>query len=86
MTRVEQAVNRGADHLRSDVQARLEEEYDRLVKRALRSNPRPNYPPGQKGRPRASPARNLGQRLRDHKDSVLRFMHGLSRALRQQPS
>ena len=74
-TRVEQAVNRGADHLRSDVQARLEEEYDRLVKRALRSNPRPNYPPGQKGRPRASPARNLGQRLRDHKDSVLRFMH-----------
>jgi transposase len=72
--RVEQAVDRGADHLRSDVQARLELEYDRLVKRALSSNPRPKYPPGQKGRPRASPARNLAERLLKHKDSVLRFM------------
>lgn len=73
--RVTQALNRGADRLRTDVQARLEREYDRLVIRALRSNPRPKYPPGQRGRPRASPARNLAERLRDHKASVLRFMH-----------
>lgn len=73
--KVEQAVARGADRLRADVLARLEGEYDRLVKRALQSNPRPKYPPGQKGRPRASPARNLAKRLRDHKDSVLRFLH-----------
>ena len=39
--KVEQAVARGADRLRIDVLARLEGEYDRLVKRALQSNPRP---------------------------------------------
>ena len=73
--KVEQAVARGADRLRADVLARLEGEYDRLVKRALQANPRPKYPPGQKGRPPASTARNLAERLRDHKDSVLRFLH-----------
>jgi len=73
-TTVEHALNRGDDHLRQEVRAQLECQYDRLVNRALRSNPRPKYPPGQRGRPRASPARNLGERLRDHKDSVLRFL------------
>lgn len=73
-TTVEHAAQQGADCLRSDVSARLNLDYDRLVKCALRSNPRPVYRPGQKGRPRASPARNLAERLRDHKHSILRFL------------
>ncbi len=76
-TGVERTRERGHTHLRRDVQTRLEAEYDRLVKCALRANPRPKYLPGQRGqrgRPRASPARNLAERLRDHKDSVLRFL------------
>lgn len=74
-TTVDRAVERGNTRLRSHVQTRFEAQYDRLVKRALQANPRPKYQPGQRGRPRASPARNLAERLRDHKDSVLRFLH-----------
>jgi len=73
-TAVDRAVERGNTRLRSDVQARFEAQFDRLVKRALQANPRPKYQIGQRGRPRASPARNLAERLRDHKDSVLRFL------------
>ena len=74
-SQVAEAVSTGADRLSSDVQARLESAYDQLVKRALQTNPKPPYRPNQRGRPRASPARNLGLRLRDHKESVLRFLH-----------
>lgn len=73
-TRVDTAIEQGRTRLRRDVQARLEADYDRLVKRALAANPRPKYRPDQRGRPRASPARNLAERLRDHKDCVLRFL------------
>ena len=79
-TQVAEAVNIGADRLRREVQARLESAYDRLVKRALQTNSKPAYRPNQRGRsqplgrPRASPARNLGLRLRNHKESVLRFL------------
>lgn len=73
-TCVDNAIERGHTRLHCDVQARLEAEYDRLVKRALAANPRPKYRPDQRGRPRASPARNLAERLRDHKDCVLRFL------------
>ena len=55
---VAQAVARGEERLPDDTLARLEAEYDRLVKGALRSNPSPERQPGQKGRARASPARN----------------------------
>ena len=74
-TQVAETLSIGGDRLSSDVQARLEYDYDQLVKRALQTNPKPPYRPNQRGRPRASPARNLGLRLRDHKDSVLRFLH-----------
>ena len=72
---VAKAVARGADHLPSDILARLERDFDRCVNRALRANPRPKHSPTQRGRPRASPARNLAERLLHHKDSVLRFLH-----------
>jgi len=85
---VAQAVARGEERLPNDTLARLEAEYDRLVKRALQSNPPPKRQPGQRGRARASPARNgpskggpsrgqghfLAERLRDRKDCILRFL------------
>jgi len=71
---VAQAVTRGEERLPNATLARLEAEYDRLVKRALQSNPPPKRQPGQRGRARASPARNLAERLRDRKDCILRFL------------
>ena len=76
--RVDQAKENGKACLPVDVQGWLEAEYDRLVTRALRANPRPEYMEGQRGRPRASPARNLAERLRKHKDAVLRFLRDFS--------
>jgi transposase len=60
------------------VQQQLEAEYDRLVKRALRTNPGPIRVPGQVGRARASPAWNIAERLRRYKDAVLRFLRDFS--------
>lgn len=71
---VEQARERGRGCLEPALQKHLEAAYDRLVQSALRANPRPAYRPNQRGRPPASPARNLAERLRDHKDSVLHFL------------
>ena len=50
-------------------------QYDAIVRRALQSNSRPIKQPGKRGRAKASPARNLAERLRDRKDDVLRFLH-----------
>lgn len=71
---VDQALAHGQTQLCPQHQRRLEADYTRLVTGALRANPRPKYRPGQRGRPRASPARNLAERLRDHAPSVLRFL------------
>jgi len=46
-----------------------------LVQSGLSANPPPERLPGQRGRLKQSPARNLLERLRDHEDAVLRFMH-----------
>ncbi len=72
---VDTAVQHNQSALQPAVLADFEADYDRLVRRAIRANPRPIYQIGQRGRPRASPARNLAERLRDHKHSVLRFLH-----------
>lgn len=73
--RVDQAHDQGRAALAPEVMASFEAEYNRLIRCALRSNPRPVRLPGQRGRARASPACNLAERLRDHQDSVLRFMY-----------
>jgi len=52
-------------------------QYDRLIQRGLRANPPPNpnqRHPGQRGRLKQSPARNLLLRLKDHRLAVLAFM------------
>jgi len=73
---VASAVERGQTALSPPALAALEAEYDRHVRRALKANPRPARPPGRRGNPpRASFARNLAERLRNHKDAVLRFLH-----------
>ena len=51
--------------------------YDRLITQGLRANPPPakkSRQPGQRGRLKQSPARNLLLRLREHKEAVLAFM------------
>ena len=52
--------------------------YDELVRKGLRANPpskKNSRKPGQRGRLKQSPARNLLLRLRDHKQAVLAFMY-----------
>lgn len=51
--------------------------YDQLIRQGLRANPPPretSRKPGQRGRLKQSPARNLLLRLPDHKEAVLAFM------------
>ena len=73
---VAEAVVRGETALSPPARQALEAEYDRHVRCALRANPRPPRPPGQRGNPpRAGFACNLAERLRDHKPSLLRFLH-----------
>jgi transposase len=52
-------------------------QYDKLIQQGLRANPAPNVSnrkPGQRGRLKQSPARNLLLRLKEHKMAVLAFM------------
>jgi transposase len=51
--------------------------YEELVKKGLRANPasKKSRQPGQRGRLKQSPARNLLFRLREHKEAVLAFMY-----------
>lgn len=69
------ALTGGATQLPLDILERLESNYDRLVKRALQANPRPQRQPGQKGRIRGSPATNLAERLHNKKTCILRFIY-----------
>ena len=56
----------------------FQQAYDQLIEQGVRANPPPNQKnrkPGQRGRLKQSPARNLLLRLREHKEAVLAFMY-----------
>jgi transposase len=52
--------------------------YDTLLAAGVAANPPPERPPGQRGRVKQSPARNLLERLVLGKEEVLAFLHDLA--------
>ena len=72
---VDQAKTLAQPKLASPQWASFIAQYDAIVRRALQSNSRPTKQPGKRGRTKASPARNLAERLRDRKEDILRFLH-----------
>lgn len=68
----------GQTQLTQDCLTAFEARYDQWVRRGLQSNRLPIKELGKSGRPRASPARNLAEALRDHKDKVLLFVRDFS--------
>ncbi len=56
----------------------FESTYDQIVKKGLEANPPPEKKPGKKGKVKQTPPKNLLDRLKSHKNDVLRFMHNFS--------
>jgi transposase len=76
-TKVEAAKEKGQTSLSVRQRNLFHKAYDQLITQGLRANPPPNEKdrkPGQRGRLKQTPARNLLLRLREHKASVLAFM------------
>jgi len=64
-------------HLSARQQTRYFKQYDQILQKGLRANPPPQASarqPGQRGRLKQSPARNLLLRLKEHREAVLAFM------------
>jgi len=72
---VAEAVAQGQTGLTQEQLSAFETRYDELVQQGLALNPVPERPPGQRGRIKQPPPKNLLDRLRDHKAAVLAFMY-----------
>lgn len=75
---VEKAVSKAKTRLPAKILANFSSRYDAILKQGFKQCPSPaEQPEGQKpkrGRPKQSFAKNLLDRLRDHKEAVLAFM------------
>jgi transposase len=74
-TAVEQARTRGEPRLPPAERRALVTRYEEVLAVGLAANPPPERPPGQRGRRKQSPARNLLERLWLGQQEVLAFLH-----------
>ena len=72
---VAEAVAQSQPCLAQEQVAAFETRYDALVRQGLTLNPVPERLPGQRGKIKQPPPKNLLDRLRDHKAAVLAFMY-----------
>ena len=73
---VERAKARGQTALSARLLEKIEGQYEQIVLRGLRANPLAAATgPPRRGRRKKSKARNLVERLRDHREKVMRFVH-----------
>jgi transposase len=72
---VESAKERNLTALCAEQIAAFEVHYDQIVTAGLLINPMPERPEGKRGRLKQSFPKNMLDRLRDHKEMVLAFMH-----------
>ncbi len=72
---VADAVDQGRACLDPQQVTAFEIRYDELVQQGLALNPVPDRLPGQRGKIKQPPPKNLLDRLRDHKAAVLAFMY-----------
>jgi transposase len=75
---VDRAKAAGAAEIDPKLRAKYETNYSGFLNQGLIFHKPPDRKPGQRGRLKASPAHNLIQRMREHKDSVLRFLRDFS--------
>jgi transposase len=74
---VAEAQEAGQTALSADCLQRIHQIYDAIVWLGLEENPLPTIlsPPGKRGRPKKTKARNLVERFDQHKAAILRFVH-----------
>ena len=73
---VDRGKARGLAALSPGLLEQIEQQYERILLRGLRANPfAAQMGPPRRGRRKKSKARNLLERLRDHRQKVLRFVH-----------
>jgi transposase len=72
---VAEAAAQGQSCLSQEQLIAFETRYDELVRQGLALNPVPERPPGQRGKVKQPPPKNLLDRLRNHKAAVLAFMY-----------
>jgi transposase len=74
---VDEAREGGETELPPNQIERVHDLYNAIVAVGLAENPLPEAkpPPGKRGRPKKSKARNLVERFADRKDAILRFVH-----------
>jgi transposase len=72
---VAEAVAPGQSCLPPEQRIAFETRYDELVQQGLALNPVPERQPGQRGKIKQPPPKNLLDRWRDHKTAVLAFMY-----------